>query len=608
MDLSQYIKQLVSDSGITKKLSEARSKKLSANATEKKRKEMTIAIAEGDLRLKLATLLLDAVEKLIALHDEKDRTLQNNAHSGVYVSKKGKILFDDSDQHDRDQTRGVDLYMLIRDFSFFVEKARDDTILFDTKATSYPFDGLDHLFSEWFKSIYTDLIPLPPDHRISISEAAIKKAQQQESIGKKINLADAKSFIRKDSDIVGAGKGLFAIKQLRNFANLGRYDGTMYSNANFIRRSIGQGGDKQKFINYSVGVADKVIGISTYTIAPFAPNFDPQKLHNSNILNDGEGNMDPVKRIPNNCVFLNDGTIMTIAPIYGSVTQPVELLIGYGETYWATQPNGRAYTKYERDLIEQVADKDVLEKLQKQARALEDAVSELKKQVTVFDRLRSKAKQTSLKNIRKRKLTTEKNNLRIGKPKYESTSDEIELFLETLLKNYQNRPLPYDIIKASSPVFRKKGTEPNLISRNVNLLRQLFTTFNNILGVILDATYLTDNEVDFLIDGIPKSGLIDFKLGDKQFISLEKKKSMQTAIEKNRQKIAMSINDLKFAKLCISVDNYQNTQWFRIERSVFRIIADELEGLDPNPNPDDEKEEDEDEDEDEEEDEDEDED
>ena len=332
-------------------------------------------------------LELDNVE-LSLIHVDFDLTLPTEKPTVYLVENKPK---------DKIVTpKGVDLYVLIRDFYFAVDCARINFLKFYSsfdikyiKCTSLIFYKLSDLLKNW----HTDLYLKTPILKENITEG-------------KINIFGNLFNTRKSilPNMPKDEKGLFYIGEniIKKGTILGTYlepkkKSTFCSFDEFIQK-LAVNKNKEEFknnlnicLNYSSSIYDwqfedgKEIETNYLTekiLCPFeiTTKGNIKKTNNllpiqkSQYMNDGQGNTDSTLRKENNCKFYEKEIL-----VIKDIKKNDELYAEYGEGYWASQDHN--YLKYETEYLEKIIDEDIFTKLKKLFDDREKEVNEIRQKL-----------------------------------------------------------------------------------------------------------------------------------------------------------------------------------------------------------------------------------
>ena len=249
-------------------------------------------------------------------------------------------------------SKNAEIYSLIRDFIMTSEKAQIKLLDQNQVEPAQFMEDVDHMISNWFDMVYDKLVRQKStkiDHDvldIAFHSTVIDITDDNFYTGKPFYVDEEKWQSSKEE------VGIFPKILLKKGQRLGPYSGHLYPSTVELHKA--EKADP-RIMDYAVGInseKDTDELLVQKTLAPI-PNFDKKNLPWTNYINDGQGDMN--LRIPNNCYFEWDGTIV----VEKDIPANNELLISYGTMYWAHK--NPHYMKYNETELETVDKKDVLD-------------------------------------------------------------------------------------------------------------------------------------------------------------------------------------------------------------------------------------------------------
>lgn len=272
---------------------------------------------------------------------------------------------------EKPKQKGVDLYVIIRDFYFAVDCAHINYLQKYCDNSNYEtssiFYEMSDLLTTWHNEIY--------------SFKKLPKIKEPLEFDKNFDI-NSNEFKIEPSNISNAGSGLFYFpskknKVIQNNKNVGSYLNVSQTHNeiyfdDFIKTLAK---NKKNFkdnlalcLEYSVGFESQIEeNNKLYNLQNILCPFDIKNNNNEKIkikvfgnaqyMNDGQGNNNFELRKANNCKFDGKNIITTAI-----INKGDELLIDYGESYWASQNHN--YLKHSVEKITNLTDIKILKKIQ----------------------------------------------------------------------------------------------------------------------------------------------------------------------------------------------------------------------------------------------------
>ena len=297
--------------------------------------------------------------------------------------------------------KGVDLYIIIRNFYFAIDCARTNYIkkyLTETEEIAILiFNEMSEKITSWHNFIYKEHVQkigtdIPEtDHHSNIysrhfkqeksnienadmglffkplDTKLIKKIEQNINIGTYLSIEQQKKPKKTFDDLVRQLAACHDIKQFtQNLQFCLDYSASKSKRPNSTKIQI-----NYILCPFTINENGSINNV-TFTNNKFVA--DEGILLNPQYMNDGQGNIIFSKRKPNNCKFVENDIITT-----AEINEGDELLVDYGESYWASHDHN--YLQYEDNYITSKKEEEIFEtyKTLKENREIE--VNKIRKQL-----------------------------------------------------------------------------------------------------------------------------------------------------------------------------------------------------------------------------------